>query len=327
MNTTLQTEIGSPKWQRTYQLSIESLLPNGGGPGPIYNLGSQDGSQPLLTIEFNVIRNAMASAQTGNIRIRNLNAATRNAIFKDFFMISYLPSVVLKAGYVGSPLSTIFNGKATSIYSYRESGGTDWITEIIGTDYSSLFSNSFSSWTEDPGTGKAYTQQQVITHLVSDLQNTAKGYNQTLGIGVVGGFFTPRYSYTANGFTMDLLNTETSRLAYIDNGSIYIIPSNGVFQGNVEIISSNSGLIGSPKISTTQVVAQMIFEPGIQPGQQILLDTEIIQLNSARNGVYKVFGLQHAGTISSTVGGKVITTLTMQYIPNPQAMVPGIYQK
>lgn len=307
------------KFQRTYEVQVEAIN------GSTFTFGSSDGSRPLLTMEFNVIRNISSSVQTGNFRIRNINQNTRNNIFKDYYNISSWRSVVVKAGYVGTPLSTIFNGKANTIYSYRESGGTDWITEIEGTDFSGLFSNSWSSWTDGPPSASQYTQQNVITHLVSDLQVTAKQYGQTLGIGVVNGFVAPRYSYSANDFTMNLLAIESSRLVFIDNGQIFCMPSNYVFKGDVTLISSETGLLGTPRQQQTNLIAQMIFEPGLVPGQQVELDTISSEFSSSKNGLYKVVGVQHAGVISSTVDGKCITTVTLQSVSNIQQAPFGIY--
>lgn len=330
-STTFQPTTFTPKFQRTYQLLIQAAN------GSTFTIGSSDGSQPILTLEFNINRAAQSSTQSGNIRIRNLNAGTRNAISKNFFSpFQILPSglplwqgVILQAGYVGTPLSTIFYGKANTIMSYREEGGTDWITEIDGTDFSGLFGICFSSWT-DSGIPN-YTQQNIITHLVNDLQNCAKQNNTTLGIGVVNGFpsqtpIPPRYSYTANDFTMNLLSAETNRLVYIDNGKIYAMPSNYVFKGDVTLISSTTGLIGSPRVQTNQLVVQMIFEPGMVVGQSVYLDTELTEFSSLQNGTYKVIGVQHAGIISSTSSGKCITTVTLQYIPNAKVSALGLFQ-
>jgi hypothetical protein len=319
MQSTFQPTSATSKFQRTYQVQVEAIN------GSTFTFGSLDGSAPLLTMEFNIIRGYLASVQSGNFRIRNINQDTRNNIFKDNFNYAIPRSVKVLAGYVGTPLSIIFQGMAQTIMSYREEGGTDWITEIIGMDWSFLHTNCWSEWTDNPGTGQVYTQKDVITHLVTDLQGCANRYNQTLGIGVVNGFFTPRYSYTAHGFTLGLLAVETSRLAYIDNGKIYVMPDNYVFEGSTTLISSQTGLLGSPKQQQTNLVCQIIFEPTLEVGQQVYLDTESDEFSSAKNGLYKVVGVQHAGTISSTISGKCITTVTLQYVVNPITTQPGLY--
>jgi hypothetical protein len=319
MTNTFTPTTTTNKFQRTYQLQIQPW----NAANSIQVIGSLDGSQPLLTLEFNIVRNNYSAVNTGNFRIRNLNQATRNIIFKDYFNQGQWTSVVLKAGYVGTPLSTIFNGMAHTICSYREEGGTDWITEIDATDFSGLFSNSFSSWTKNPPSGQ--TQKDVIQALAKDLQASAEEYGQTLGIGSVGGFTAPRYSYTANDFTMNILAVETSRQVAIDNGKLYAMPYNYAFDGDVTLISSATGLLGTPRLQQTFLVASMIFEPAIVPWQYVELQTEDTNFTSANNGPYKVLGVQHAGIISSTKPGKCTTNVSMQYLPNRQQAPLGFF--
>jgi len=298
------------KFQRTYTMQIQGI------DGNIYNIGSENG-ESLLTLEFSVKRNVLASAQTGNFRIRNLNASVRAQIYKDWFDTGRMPTLILKAGYVGTPLSTIFNGIALSITSYREEGGTDFITEIEGQDYSLIMSNSFSHWTIGD-TNSPVSQADVINRLIGDLKLTATKYGKTLSTGIVGDFLSSRYTYTANDYTWHLLQVETDRLSYIDNGKIYCLPNNYVFEGDVNLISSDTGLLGSPRRYQSNLIAEMVFEPSMIPGQQVYLDTELsLNFNSSKNGTYKVTGVQHAGVISSSVNGKCKTAVTLQLIGTP----------
>jgi hypothetical protein len=226
-------------------------------------------------------------------------------------------SLTLKAGYAGTPLSTIFNGIAQVVSSCREEGGVDFVTDIEGHDYSMVMSNSFSAWTIG-SKDSPVTQTDVINRLVSDLQITTQKYNLNLGIGLIGTFNTNRYTYTANDYTWNLLQVETQRGTYIDNGKVYCLPNDTYFSGDVTLISSATGLLGTPKKYQSYVIVEMIFEPGLTPGQQVYLDTNLTPaLNSLYNGTYKVTAVQHAGVISSTVGGKCKTTATLQLIGTP----------
>lgn len=318
MQTSFIPTAASPKFQRTYQAFIQAV------DGSIQSFGSADGSMPLLTMEFSVKRDVLASAQTGSFRFRNINKSTRNIIFKDWFDQGRWPSVVIKAGYAGTPLSTIFDGIGQTIYSYREEGGTDYITEIEGHDYSLVMSNSFSQWTIGSSSSPV-TQKDVISRLVGDLQTTAKTYNQTLGLGVVNGFTKNRYTFTANDFTWNILQQETNRLTYIDNGKIYSLPNSYVFQGDVTLISAQTGLLGTPRQQQTNLMVEMLFEPGLIPGQQVFLQTEETEFSSIKQGTYKVTAVQHAGIISSTVSGKCKTLATLQLVGTPLLVPYGLY--
>ena len=299
------------KFQRTYLIQIQ------GQDGSVYSIGSEDGTGPLLTLEFNVQRAAMASAQSGTFRIKNLPLDIRTAIGKDWFIRSSYRTLVVKAGYVGTPLSTIFSGQVIEAISYREEGGVDWITEIEGQDFSLVIGNTFSSWTLGSNSSPV-TRDQVISRLVQDIQLNAQKQNISIGIGHIGSFNGNRYSYTANDYTWNLLQVETDRLSYIDNGKIYCLPNGESFQGDVTLISSETGLLGTPRRAQQSLSVEMIFEPSLTPGQQVYLDTNSSpQLNSLFNGTYIVTGVQQAGIISDTVSGKCKTMALLQLAGTP----------
>lgn len=303
------------KFQRTYLLQIE------GQYGEIFTIGSEAGDSPLLTLEFSIQRDILSSANVGAFRIKNINPSIRSEIGFDFFYQSATKQrkLVLKAGYVGRPLSTIFKGIAQVVSSYRAEGEVDFTTEIEGHDYLSIMPSATSYWTvgskESP-----VTQAQIINKLLYDLQLRANSVNLTLGLGVVKPKepTSSRYSYTASGFTWEILQNETGRNCYIDSGKVYVLPNNYVFEGEVKVISSLTGLLGTPRKNKAYLVVEMIFEPSLIPGQQVILDTSFDpRFNSASNGTYKVVAVQHSGVISSTVGGKCKTIATLVLINTP----------
>ncbi len=301
----------SDKFQRTYLIQIE------GQDGTIYTIGSEDGTKPLLTLEFSVQRAAMAASQSGTFRIKNLPLSIRSAIGKDWFDRSTYRTLVVKAGYAGTPLSTIFNGQLIEVKSCREEGGVDWVTEIEGQDFSLVIGNTFSSWTI--GTPDApVTTMDVINRLVKDIQVNAGKQDINIGIGHIGTFDGNRYSYTACDYSWNLLQTETNRLSYIDNGKIYCLPNGESFKGDISLISSQTGLLGTPKRSQQSLSVELVFEPSLIPGQEVYLDTQSDpKFNSQFNGTYIVTGVQQAGIISSAISGKCRTVGLLQLAGTP----------
>ncbi len=307
----LETSINTNKFQRTYQIQIQ------GQDGTLYTFGSEDGTKPLLTLEFIVNRAAMASAQSGVFRVRNLPLDVRSAIGRDWYNQGAYRTLIVKAGYVGTPLSTIFNGTLVKVNSCREEGGVDWITEIEGQDFSLVMANSFSRWTIG-SQDNPVTQAQVVSRLVQDLQVNAAGQGKALAIGHIGTYIGNRYSYTANDYTWNLLQIETDRLSFIDNGKIYCLPNGESVTGQVTLISSETGLLGTPKLHQNSLSVEVIFEPALFPGQQVYLDTNSNpKFNSQYNGTYIVTGVQHAGVISSTVSGSCKTIVLLQLAGTP----------
>lgn len=313
----------SKKFQRTYQLEIK------GQDGVVYKIGSEDGEN-LLTMQFSVNRDVNGSSNIGHFRIFNLNPSIRNQLYYDFYTMTNFNTMTVKAGYIGTPLSTIFKGNAQSSTSCREEGEVDFVTEIEGHDFTQVIANSFSSWTIGDFSNPV-TQRDVIFRLIKDMQITGKKYGAEIGVGLVDGFNKDRYTYTANDFTWNLLQVETDRLNYMDLGKVYCIPNNIVFPGDLTILSSDTGLLGTPKKSGTYVIVDMLFEPSLTPGQEIFLDANLTPaLNSLYNGTYKVTRVQHSGIISNTVSGKCKTVVTLQltinqirkaFIPNPNSFV------
>lgn len=304
------------KFQRTYSIQIQ------GQSGDIHQIGSENGDKPVLTLEFNVKRDILSSANSGSFRIRNLNSSVRSDVYHDWYDLGHWRSLIVKAGYSGTPLSSIFNGLAQEVSSYREEGGVDFVTDIGATDWSLIMPNSFSSWTIG-SQDSPVTRQQIIDRLVNDLQINTRRYNLELGIGVVGDYAGNRYTYTANDYTWNLLQVETQRTNYIDNGKVYCLPNDATFEGDVSLISSATGLLGTPRRHSTYLIVEMLFEPSLTPGQLVYLDTSSFPLvNSFYNGTYKVTAVQHAGVISSTVSGKCKTVATLQIPPGTPFLAP-----
>lgn len=301
------------KFQRTYFLQVE------GNDGNIYSVGSEDGSAPYLTLEFSINRGVLATVNNATFRIRNLSPQIRNQLYRTFYNPVNAKKMTLKAGYVGSPLSTIFNGQAFSATSFREEGSVDFITELDGQDFAGPLATSYSNFTLSSPEVPKVTQQAVISRLVQDLQSTGLKINMPLSVGLISDKYNGVHyvRYQGLGNTWELLQTETQKTCYIDSGKIFCLPNNVAFQGDVTVISSETGLLGVPKVFQNMLEVEMLFEPGLIPGQSVFLDTTSLGIfNSNINGTYKVTGVQHSGVISLSVGGKCKTIATLQLTPD-----------
>ncbi len=309
--------IANKKFQRTYSVQIQSKN------GDILSFGSETGEGPLLTMEFSVKRDVLASVSEGTFRIKNLNQSIRSQVYHDWYDNTGLRTLTVKAGYVGTPLSTMLSGIAQTVHSAREEGSVDWVTEIEGNNFVPIMAKATSDWTMDlSSTADDLKEGKILARLINDLKLNAQTstYPQTLTTGIVGSFgkdFSSKKAFTASGFTWDILRTQTNALTYIDNGKVNCLPNNYVFDGDVTLISSSTGLLGTPKRYETFLVVEMMFEPSLTPGQRVQLDTSIPEFNSGNNGVYKVTAVQHSGIISSTVSGKCKTIATLQFVKTP----------
>ena len=76
----------------------------------------------------------------------------------------------------------------------------------------------------------------------------------------------------------------------------------------VPLITTKSGLIGTPRRQGNILDITLMFEPRIQIQQLIEVKSSI---NPIWDGQYKVIGLKHQGTISGAVGGDLTTNLQL----------------
>jgi hypothetical protein len=251
-----------------------------------------------LTISFDIQRNTLASSNTATFRLYNLSENTRNQLRKDPHTQDICRPVMLQAGYI-EPLPAIFIGQVIQAISYKEEGAVNVITEIQGFDFAFAMANAHSSWTVNNPT----TKKDVIARLIGDL----KGYQVKEGyIGDFEGEYAR--GYVACSPTWEALQKETGRNVFIDSGKVHCLKDDDCFEGNVTVISSETGLLGSPKRGEYTIIADMIFEPRLQIGQVVELNSKF---NRDFNQQYKVIGIRHSGTISDAVAGKCRTTVNL----------------
>lgn len=248
-----------------------------------------------LTIDFDVRRNSMSSANTANFRIYNLGERTRNLIYFDRYNISEFRAIQLRAGYDKfTPL--IFNGTVRQAYSYRE--GVNMVTDVECYDGGFQMVNGFTSQTVGAGTS--------ATELVRSLAASLPGLSAS---PIVGAFNTiNKRGEVLFGNTWQIIGQKTGGLANIDNGQVKALQNNEAITGEITEISSSTGLLGSPKRSDALIEFDMIFEPRLTIGQVLELKSST---NRIFNGRYKVMGVQHRGTISDAVAGTAVTTVSL----------------
>lgn len=283
------------KLQRNYQITIET------------NDGSQVVVEYPLTLEFNTVRNIFASANTGDFRILNLGAITRNRIYKNKYQPVFR-SVVLRAGYENQ-LPVIFKGNIKEALSYKEQGSVDYLTTLSCYDGGFDIANSFSAFS----LGSDATTDQVVDRMIEDLQNTDRGVITELdGIHTRG--------RTVVGNTMDRLAEETGNAVFIDNEKVHVLKDEQCIRGDIQVLKASTGLLGSPKRTGNLIIVEMLFEPNLKIGQKISLES---QTEKNYNGIYKVVGFNHFGTISGSVGGACQTTASLWFGPAPLEVIDG----
>jgi len=295
------------KFGRSFVLQVDSLESGGDTPRTL------EITDPF-TVEFTVRRAMLSQAQTATIRLYNLNPTTRDKLFKDQNTVpvaangdTIILKVKLWAGY-GSFRPLIFNGMLRYCYSERE--GSNYVTTIEAND-SLTTADSFSNVT--------FSTPVKFEDLVKTLAKDLKGVT---GAPIVGEF--PTATETSRGIvltgnTWGLINTYTHGRATIDNGQLKVLFDGQAIVGGIPVLTSDSGLLGTPRRGNARIEVKMLFEPRFTLGQQVLLQSDSWK---TVNRVYQVAGFTHRGTISAAVSGECFTDLIL-YGPSQFKIVRG----
>lgn len=290
------------KFDRVYSLSVE--VDDGVNTSPLRREFTANKSLTItlpITLEFDIVRQGLASAQTATFKLYNLSAKTRNAIQKDYYNFTQLRAIQFRAGYyspAGDFKPLVFNGTVKTAYSYRR--GVDFITEIEAYDGGFAMSNVNNvSFTLEAGA----TGRDTLLRL-SKLMNLP-------GAPIIGNFPTVnKRGEVMFGNAWQLIQQKSGFLACIDNGQVKALALKEVIAGSIPVISKQTGLLGSPQRGDSRLEFEMIFEPRLTLFQLVKLESESQPLYN-RN--WKVYGLRHSGTISPRVGGEAITKVSLWF--------------
>lgn len=266
-----------------------------------------------LKLEFDINRNTFSSSNQATLRIYNLKESTRNKMFQDQFNILRYVFVDLYAGYGANEgeLPLILSGKVMSCYSERR--GTDVITSIQVMDNDII--QSYSNHTFPAGTPK----NEVVVTLVGDMKNLKPGAITPLEGNIERPLSISDLSFIA-------LRQFTGGSCFIDNGQVHVLHDNEV-RGDVGIykLTSESGLLGTPRRRDAQVEIDCLFSPEISVGQLVEVDSSVDPTHF--NGQFKVCGIHHSGVISGAECGQARTTLNLfvgNMLPNSNFVVTGV---
>lgn len=295
------------KWQRKYILTVEVKEDDGA-------ITTLEIKNPL-TVEFFIDKNVNSQANLLDLKIYNLAEKTRNLLIQDKFNLLDFGSgkryrkIVLKAGYgINTPI--IFIGNLIESYSFRQ--GTEVITQIYAYDGLYGMVNSYADLTLSKGISKL----DAVNKLISTLNKIEKGIITNLEGELKRGALYNENSYLLikNNYRDYIsvnngVQTITQRNIFVENEKINILNVNDfIDQGYIIEISSDTGLLNTPKRRETFIECDILFDPNIIAGQLIELKSSF---NKMFNGVYKVYGFTHNVVISEANGGDAITTLQL----------------
>lgn len=247
-----------------------------------------------LTVEFDIYKSTIGSANTAYFNIYNLNEESRSLIVKDRFTQNEVKigqgrrRIIFRAGYENN-LVTCFYGNLVEAFTERK--GVDLITRIEAQDSSYEMYNALSNISLD----RSVSSQEILNLFIKDLGLTK---------GAIGNVFentgTSRgYIYIGN--TYEEIRRLYPNTTFVDNGVINFLNPNECLTGLIPVINNETGLMGIPRRQEGKIIVESLFEPYILIAQLV----EIQSQEDARfDGQYKVLTAHHTGTISGSVDGE-----------------------
>jgi len=289
-----------------------SLIVSGGSLKGTDALGNPFNGFDLsnLRIKFSVKRTDTQTPNTADIRVYNVENQTALDIFlklsplRNGVILTNQGVVTLQAGYE-SNYGVIFQGNIKQIILGRESA-TDTYIDIIAGDGHLAYNFSVVNQTLAAGS----TQSSQIFASVNEMAKL--GVTQ----GNLGNLPTtklPRgkvmYGDAKN--YLRAVGQNTGQTWSIQNGKVTFIPKTSYRAGTAVVLTSKTGLIGTPQQTTTGVNVKCLLNPLIQVGGLIKIDEasvtdfkiDLSQVGSAANipaalnadGVYYVLVAEYSG--------------------------------
>lgn len=240
-----------------------------------------------FTVQFSISRSTMASLNSSQFKLYNLNRQTRSKLFQDRYDMSITKrkQLVFQAGY--ETLSTLFIGDVFEAFSSRQ--GTEILTLMDCVDGAIDTGETLTNKTIQKDTDI----KNVLTGLISEFSTLTEG-----SIGTIDG--TIKRPVTLEGNTFDLIKTYSNNQAFIDLGKVNILKDTETIPGSLLSITSETGLLNVPRRRGGLIEIDTIFEPRITIGQILEIHSKI---QPEYDGQYKVVGLNHTGIISPVVCG------------------------
>lgn len=251
-----------------------------------------------LRIKFSVKRSDTMTPNTADIRVYNLDEKTAFQIRKEF------TRVILQAGYE-SNFGVIFQGNIKQVIIGRESA-TDTFIDIVAGDGD----NAYNFAVVNTSLGKGSKQIDQVKAAIDTMG--AKGVTE----GHLGDFSDaelPRGKVmfgNARDYLRDTAQS-TDKTWSIQDEKVTFVGNKTYLPGTAVVLTSNTGMIGTPQQTNEGVNVKCLLNPNIKIGGRIKIDNASIQRfkinlavpNSAANipaplqadGVYYVLVVEHSG--------------------------------
>jgi len=226
-------------------------------------------ARPTLRVVFQIVRAQKKDPNTADISIYNLTKENRVKLQEKNV------NTVLKAGYVDN-ISQIFSGQLQRGSSVRD--GPDWITSIQSGDGTKAFKASRVNKSFNGPVNVETILEFLTKELGLGLGNLQDKIAEK---GLRAGFKELSNGFVAKGKTEKVLHQFAKAMGYTvsiqDGQTQFLGPGETINPGDAILLTSNTGLIGSPEPGEKGIVkTRSLLQPELSPGRRVKIESEEI---------------------------------------------------
>jgi len=253
-----------------------------------------------MHIQFHVFSATTSTLKHADIVIWNLSKDKANALFKEF------TTVKLSAGYEGS-FGLIFSGE-TAYVRIGKDDAVDSYVRITAQDADKSKNWSFSNFTLASG----WTDDDLYKQLMNDFGDFGlqQGYKPSFT-----GNPNPR-ALKVNGNTDDYMKGLAVRQNcdwFIEDGKVNLVPKGTYLPGTVEVLSSETGLIGVPEQTFNGIECMCLLRPSIKTGGRVRIQNSEIAQFGQQNVLQKETGLVVPSLQGNATGAGIYKSLCVEH--------------
>jgi hypothetical protein len=225
-----------------------------------------------LRMTFKSERHIKKDPNSLELNITNLSRSTLSRIQTRHATVAFA------AGYQGS-LVQIFKGTAKSILPTHSD--KDWVTKVVCGDGGTAYSYGRTNQSFPPGAKTTDVLQGVLKQAGVGIGNAIQAF-QKGGLDAALQSFT--HGFTASGSAQSDIDTIMRTAGFtwsIQDGELQVLTADNDFQGQVEDITPDTGLVGSPEMGSSDkkggaalLKVKCLLRPQIKPGVAFQVQSE-----------------------------------------------------
>lgn len=295
----------------------------------IVSTGSQGLDLSALRIQFRVMQADVDSPNTLVARVWNLSRQTAQSIRDEY------QQVTLQAGYQAGNFAIIFQGTIKQVKQGR-ANARDTYVDIFAGDGDEAY--NFAVVNKALAAGSKVRDQLDATTQAMQKFNVSQGYiPNELGTG--GTLPRGKVLFGMAREQMNQITASTGTSWSIQNGKVIVIEETGYLPDEVAVLTSDTGLIGSPEATENGVEATILLNPLIKIGQRVQINNASINqrkiieqgfprysdlsfpANTTADGIYRALVIEHEGDTWGDPWYSYITCLAVDPSSSPGSSV------